>query len=242
MKMYIFTTLIFAFLCTQYVSAQNYDPRRTISVSGTAEVKVVPNEVVISMAVETNNMSLDKAREENDSKTSAVLSMARKYGIEEKFIQTSHMQVEPRFDNRYNTYETERKFLGYYVTKNITITLRDVSKFEKFIADALTLGTNYIHSTDFGTTDLRKYKDQARLDAIRAAKEKATALAGELGQKIGKPITITEGSVQPIYGYLRGTMTSNMIRDEGQGADGGGSVAPGEIKVEANVNVTFELE
>src|SRR5438105_15796579 len=114
------------------------------------------------------------------------------------------MHVEPHYDNRYdNGQPAERKFLGYYMTKNITITLRDISKFEKLITEALKLGTNYINGIHFQTTELRKFRDQARLDAIRAAKEKAIALAAELGQKIGKPITITENQIQPYYGMAQ---------------------------------------
>ncbi len=241
-KLLFFVIILFA-MNLRTGAAQGYDPRRTISVSGNAEVKVVPDEVVISMSVETNNMILDKAREENDAKVSAILAMSRKFNIEDKLIQTDFLQVEPRYDNQYapNGSMSERKFLGYYVTKNITITIRDISKFEKFVAEALKLGTNYIGGTSFGTTEIRKYRDQARLDAIRAAKEKAIALAGELGQKIGKPITITEGVAQPYY------RTSSMMKNTSRSAaqdngESAGSIAPGELKIEADVSVTFELE
>ena len=78
------------------------------------------------------------------------------------------------------------------------------------------------------------------MDAIKAAKEKAMALAEALGQKIGKPITISEGtSAQPYYKRAM----QNSVRAMDAGAEeSGGSIAPGEIKIEANVSVTFELE
>ncbi|HEY6171961.1 MAG TPA: SIMPL domain-containing protein [Candidatus Kapabacteria bacterium] len=223
-------------------NAQNYDPRRTINVTGDAEVKVVPDEVVINMAVETNNTDLDKAREENDKKVSSILAMVKKLGVEDKFIQTDYLSVEPRYDYtvQYNN-ERERKFLGYYMTKNISVTLRDVSKFEKLIADALKLGTNFVRGMNFQTTELRKHRDQARLMAIRAAKEKATALATELGQKIGKPITISESSYNvPMYKNVR-TMQNASFSDESAGSSGE-VIALGQIEIKASVSVTFELE
>jgi uncharacterized protein YggE len=231
----------------QAVHAQGYDPRHTISVSGAAEVKAIPNEVIISMSVETHNMSLDNAREDNDEKVTAILAMARKYGVEDKFIQTDYLHVEPRYDERYNNNgePRERKFLGYYMTKSIMITLRDISKFERVVAEALKLGTNYIQGTSFETTELRKYRDRARIDAIKAAKEKAIALAGELGQKVGKPITITEGAARPYQANFKriGSFNANLSVDSDDKAlDENGSVAPGELKIEANVEVTFELE
>ncbi len=250
MKTFTVIVILLAILCLsgQSLLAQGYDPRHTISVYGHADVKVAPNEVEISMSVETHNFAIDKAREENDSKTSDILSMARKYSIEDKYIQTSYMEVEPRYDQKYdaNGHESERNFSGYYVTKHISVTLRDISKFEKFIAEALKFGTNYIQNTSFATTELRKYKDQARLDAIRAAKEKAMALAGELGLKLGKPIMISENGIRPSNAYdARWNFSSNLSREEANSAshpEEGSSVAPGELKVEADVSVTFELE
>jgi uncharacterized protein YggE len=231
-------------LSVQSIYAQGYDPRHIISVSGDAEVKTIPNEVIISMSVETHDMAIDKARTDNDTKVTAILAMARKYGVEEKLIQTDYLHAEPRYDERTypNGEPRERKFLGYYMTKSIAITLRDISKFERLITEALKLGTNYINSTVFQTTEIRKYRDKARLDAIQAAKEKATALAGELGQKIGKPISITEVSVRPSVARGLANFSSNLGRDDDNGTYDNGSVAPGEITISAQVSVTFELE
>jgi uncharacterized protein YggE len=194
------------------------------------------------MAVETNNTDLDKAREENDKKVSSILAMIKKLGVEDKFIQTDYLSVEPRYDyiNQYEN-ERERKFLGYYMTKSISITLRDVSKFEKLIADALKLGTNYVRGMNFQTTELRKHRDQARLMAIRAAKEKATALATELGQKVGKPIYINESSENvPMYKSVR--MMQNASWSDGSGGSTDEVIALGQIEIKASVSVTFELE
>jgi uncharacterized protein YggE len=237
----ILSSLFILTALASFANAQNYDPRRTINVTGDAEVKVVPDEVSINFAVETNNTDLDKAREENDKKVSAVIAMVKKLGVEDKFIQTDYLSVEPRYDYtvQYNN-ERERKFLGYYMTKNISVTLRDVSKFEKLVADALKIGTNYIRGISFQTTELRKHRDQARLMAIRAAKEKATALAGELGQKVGKPISISESSYNvPMYKNVR--MQNAMASDESAGSSGE-VIALGQIEIKASVSVTFELE
>jgi len=238
----ILSSLFIIAALSSFANAQNYDPRRTINVTGDAEVKVVPDEVVINMAVETNNTDLDKAREENDKKVSSILAMVKKLGVEHKFIQTDYLSVEPRYDYTKNyENERERRFLGYYMTKNISITLRDVSKFEKLIADALKLGTNYVRGINFQTTELHKHRDQARLMAIRAAKEKATALASELGQKIGKPITISESSYNvPIYKANRALMNASFSEDSG--GSSGEVIALGQIDVKASVSVTFELE
>ncbi len=239
--MKIFSTLVLLLFAMQTAAAQSgYDPRRMISVTGSAEVMVAPDQVSISMSIETNNMSLDKAREENDEKVSGVLSMLKSMGIEAKYIQTNYLQVEPRYDSKYNDRGNEegKMFTGYFMTKQITVVLKDISKFEKLIAGALRLGTNYVNNIQFSLSDTRKYKDEVRLKAVRAAKEKATAMAGELGQKVGKPLSISENSYQPYNNF-----SANIGLKAPPAPDNeAGSIAEGQISIQAEVAVTFELE
>ena len=99
------------------------------------------------------------------------------------------------------------------------------------------------------TTELRKYRDQARALAIQAAKEKAVALAGELDQQVGAPTHIQEVHSSWYSGYsswwgsrLGNAMTQNVIQ-EVSGGDwtGDGSMSPGQIQITSRVSVSFEL-
>jgi len=129
------------------------------------------------------------------------------------------------------------------------ITLRDLSKFEELLSQSLTAGVNYVQGIEFRTTELRKHRDQARTLAIQAAKEKATALAGELGQKIGEPQTIQEDQSGWWSGYSAwwgsrwgGSMSQYVIQEmSGTDWSGRSGIAPGQIDVTARVTVSFEL-
>jgi uncharacterized protein YggE len=85
--------------------------------------------------------------------------------------------------------------------------------------------------------------------AIRAAKEKAVALAAELDMKVGKPFTITEsgGNYLPSYRSSgRGNAFMNAQNSVASDANPAaevvqGTFAPGQISIEANVSVVFEL-
>jgi Protein of unknown function (DUF541) len=52
--------------------------------------------------------------------------------------------------------------------------------------------STHVYGIEFRTCGLRKHRDAARGLAIQAAREKAIALAGELGQEVGRPIDIRE--------------------------------------------------
>ena len=161
-------------------------------------------------------------------------------------MQTDYVNIEPRYRNGY--YEAS-DFIGYFVNKTIVVTLRDLDKFEDLLAGSLEAGVNYVHGIQFRTTELRKHRDEARALAIRAAREKAEAMAGELGQEVGQPRQISEeqsgwwSGYNAWWGSRWGSgMAQNVIQEMGTGgmaADG--SLAPGQINVNARVSVTFEI-
>jgi uncharacterized protein YggE len=217
-----------------------------ISVTGEAEIRVVPDEVLLTLGVETWNKDMGIAKGQNDAIIARVFALADEYGIAPEHVQTDYVSIEPRY---YNGHYEERDFIGYFVHKTLVITLRDLDKFEDLFADALEAGVNYVHGIQFRTTELREHRDEARALAIRAAKEKAEALAGELGQAVGDPKMIQEvqsgwwSGYNSWWGSRWGNgMSQNVIQEMGAGAlTGDGSLAPGQINITARVSVTFQL-
>ena len=206
-------------------------------------MRVIPDEVTITLGVETFNEELIGARSENDQRVDAVLDAARKHTTDEKQLQTDKIRFVP--------YRQERegkapRLLGYYARKNIVITLRDLSEFEGLLVEALDAGANYIHGIEFRTTELRRYRDQARAMAIRAARDKAEALVSELGQRIGKATRIQEVNNNWWSWYNRGwggrglPLTQNVIQTE-LDPSSGRTFAVGLISVTAKIRVDFEL-
>lgn len=227
-------------------AAQPAAETRRIAVSGEAEVRVVPDEVILTLGIETWDKNMETARVANDAIVKRVLALTGEMGIEGQRVQTDYVSIEPRY--RMGYYE-ESDFIGFFVHKNIVITLRDLSKFEDLLARALDAGVNYVHGIEFRTTELRRHRDEARALAIEASREKAVALAGELGQGVGDPLLIQEVQVSWWSGYnywwgsrWSGGMSQNTIQEiGGVSALADSSVAPGQIGVSARVSVTFEI-
>ncbi|MBS1990449.1 MAG: SIMPL domain-containing protein [Cyanobacteria bacterium SZAS LIN-3] len=219
---------------------------RTIETSGSATVDVVPDEAILKFGVQTYNTTLATASSENNDRTKDLLSLGKKYGVDGADIQTSSITVQP-------VYKREResaKVSGYQVNREITFDVKDLTKMETILSEAVKNGANVIAGMEFKTTELRKYKDQARTEAAKAAHEKAVALAQTLGAEVGKVQTIRE-NVRPELGYWGGNLQSNsrflgqaMQSDENSAHDtsAAGAFAAGRIKVQAAVTVTWELE
>jgi uncharacterized protein YggE len=218
--------------------AQEKVDRPLITVTGQAEVMVVPDEVIYSLRAVTMEKDLPTAQSKNDQIVKALLALARQYQIPPTQVQTGYISVSQRFTDE----EVTKKppvFLGYTVLKSVSIVLKDVSKAEALLADIIKSGVSSIDGVYFRTSQMRKYKDQVRAMAIKAAQEKAIALTKEVGQSIGKAFTITED--EPSYGVNQ-LSNFSIVTKSGSSSDESDTLAIGQISITARVTVSFELK
>ncbi len=215
---------------------------RVITVTGEAEVLVAPDEVVLSFGVTTRDSKLATAKSQNDAVMQRVLKLLPAYGVADKRVQTGYLSVSPTTEYANGKYVAT----GYRVTRAVTATLSDLTKFDALLTALLEAGVNDVDDIAFRTTELRKHRDEARRLAVTAAREKAEAMAGVLKQSVGVPLSIQEGddswrAWNSWGGGVRG-MTQNVMSEAGQeGSGGSGTLAPGQISVTARVTITFEL-
>jgi len=227
-------------LTTTSVFAQNAAERPLITVTGQAEIMVVPDEAVFTMRETTIDRDLQNARRRNDEVVKKILALAKKYGVPPTLVQTDRISLEEDYSDE-NVTKKPRVFLGYIVRKSIVIILRDVSKAESLLADIFTTGITGIEAVDFRTTEARKFKDQARGQAIKAAQEKASALAREIGQAIGKAYSISED--EPYQGNSASNSMNFSASRAGRAYSADEStIALGQISITARVTVRFELK
>mgnify|MGYP001823932422 FL=1 len=232
-----------AMIAAPTASAQD---ERRITVTGEADVRVVPDEVVLTLGVETDDLDLSAAKSENDARMSRVMAVAEEAGLPDNLIRTDYLGIEPRY--RFDG--PNRIFLGYWVQRSVSLTLRDIDAFEDLLSAVLEAGANYVHGSDCRSAGLGTHRDRARSLALEAAREKAEMMAAELGHEVGATVLIREdrsGWWSSYGGWWRGGrgayMSQNVVQNAPMGgATTEGATAPGQISVTANVSVTFELE
>lgn len=233
--------VLLAFTMAGAVSAQSPSPcgvqPPAINVTGQAELKVAPDLVDLRLGVEVIDADLAKAKAMHDKKVAAVLKALHDNGIEDKDVQTDYLAITPRYDARVKSRPD-----WYSVEKSIQCTVRDIAIFEKVLAAALDAGATTVAGIDFRTTKLREFRDQARVNALKAAREKADLLAGELGMKRGRALGITETQSNG-WGWSNRLMNAsqNSIQNISSGESSEGFAA-GQISVSATVSASFLLE
>jgi hypothetical protein len=238
--------LMIAFAATSVRAAEwpgeRKSDERTVSTTGEATVYVTPDEVILHVGVETFDAELDKAQALNDDASKRLVAAIKAMGVEEKHIQTADLQVEIR----YKHYDKPNIGLeGYIARRAYSVTLKKVKEFENLVSVCLKNGANRLQGFEYRTTELRKHRDEARKMAIKAAREKAVLLAGELECKVAAPRSINEGSVG-YYGYWprswgNAYMSQNAVQQVGGGEGGADTMPLGQIAIRASVSVAFDL-
>ena len=221
--------------------AQQVEPPRTISTAGESVVYVVPDEVVVTLGIETFDKGLDESKSANDAASKTLLAAFKNLGVEERHIQTNTLEVEIR----YRSNRPWEGIEGYIARRAYSVTLKDAKKLEPAIDAALKNGANQLMGIAYHTSELRKHRDQARKMAIKAAKEKAVALAGELAATVGAPRSISEGHSGHFGSAYRSNSfnsSQNVVQvNAGGGGESGAATPMGQIGISASVNVVFDL-
>ncbi len=219
------------------------DRTNTITVSGTGEIKVEPDEALLTFSVASFDRDLDTARRQHDESIRSIHALARDFGIAARDIRTDRMEMEtlrelPRKDRDDPELRHANPVRGYLVSKRITLRLSELARFDDFYAQLLKTGISEISSVDFRTSRLLEHRDAARELAMKAAQRKAIALSGALGQQIGRAIDIDEGN-RMSAGFVGGYVAQNSLSSVQSGGESGFSA--GQISVSASVTVVFEL-
>lgn len=250
-------------LSSTAADGQTGGQQRTISVTGTADVLVAPDEVDITVGIETRNPDFQKAKAENEENSRKVIQLTKKYGIDPKDVQSDYIRTYPSYD--YDKYGATGKVSFYNVQKRIIVKLKDIDRFEVLTSDLMSNGAIMVQNIEFISTELPKYKNEARRLAVKAAKDKAQLLAAGLDSGIARPVTINEEQIDnwswygswwwgsSWYGYnqpnsaLSNVSVNLQNSQTGPGGSGipgqtGETISIGQIKITARIGVVFELD
>lgn len=231
----------------------------TITVTGNAEILINPDQVVITASVESRAPTVSAATKDNDTKVHAIVDFLKKSGVDDKHLRTEYISIEPimrtarGYSKSYSqqanaqaannddlfggTAEESERPVGYLASRQFAITVADLKTFESIYKGLIEQGINRVRGIEYRTSELRKHRDKARLDAVRAAREKAEAMAGELGVKVAAVKTIRE-TTNDYYDRMSQNRSSNFI---GESPSSETAFAAGNISIFASVEVVFIL-
>ena len=199
---------------------------RLVSVTGEATVAVAPDAAVIRLGVTSSAKTAREASDANAQQMTGVLAAIKDAGIADRDVQTSRLSLQPQYDpNRAGA----ARLLGFQVTNQLTIKIRDIDKLPGILDRAIGAGANEMSGLEFVVSEQSKLLDQARDDAIADARRKAERYAKAAGVKVGLVMSIAEEGSSPPPRIMQAMRA------------GAAPVAPGEQILRAAVTVTYEI-
>lgn len=203
-----------------------------IWVDGHGQTDVKPDIVSINLVVSTLDASASKAQQDNAKIANDILTEIKNYGVAGKDIQTSSFNLSPEYDYK----NGKRTLKGHRVQHSFTILLRQITKLGDFLDD-ITKKSNdsvAINNISFDIANKEQLKIKALEAAISNARKKAEAMAKASQKKLGAVIAVEELGAS--FGAPR-----PMLRMETMAKAASTPVESGEVSVEAQVKIHFDL-
>ena len=209
-------------------------PQRTISVTGSAQVKLIPDIAYISIGVHTENADAAEAVASNTSRVQEVIDAIIAQGVEPEDIQTSNFSIYPQQEYGPNGETLGIKFV---VDNTVVVNVRNLTTIGDILGAAVDAGANNIYGVSFDVIDRQAANIQARQAAIENAEAQASAMAEAAGVELGQiqSINAYSGSAGPIYDYKYGI---------GGAAEAAAPVpiSAGQLVISMEVNVVYEIK
>lgn len=213
----------------------------SFSVSSEGKVVAIPDVAKFNVGVLTQGgLNLGTIQNENSEKSNSIVSFLKSQGIDEKDIKTQGYGIEPRYQYGVCRYEGETcpppTIVGYTVSQTLEVKGRDFEKLGDMLAGVVERGANSVSGLSFTVDDPTVLEQQARDQAIAKAKEKAKTIAKSGGFRLGRLISLSEGSIYtPQY-------FSGEFGGAGPVSAKGPSLEPGSQEVSIQVSLTYEIE
>jgi len=203
-----------------------------ITVTGTGNVSGVPNQLSLSMGVQTSAGSVAAALREANAAARSVTAVLRRTGVATSDIQTSGLSIYPNYSNSSGLPS------GYQVSEQLTITLRRLSVAGSQISAAARAGGNAttIDGVSLNLSDTSTVLASAREKAVADAKAKAAAYAHALGRPLGPVISMSEAPPAQPFQPLPLAATPSASH-----AASSVPVHPGTQQLSVTVTVVFAL-
>lgn len=196
-----------------------------------------PDLAVFSAGVTTQGKTAREAMSANAAAMSKVFAQLKQAGIAERDVQTSTINLNPIYgqpvlDERGQVVR-EPLIIGYQAMNMVSIKQRDLKGFGKVLDALVVSGANQISGPGFEIDNPAAAQDEARVNAMKAARSRADLYAKAAGVRVVRILSISEGGYNP---------PTPVMYAKAEMADTASTpVAAGQVETSVSVNLQFEL-
>lgn len=221
-------------IAQQPIPTQEEKPN--IEVTGSAEMEVVPDEIYVSIVLREKNKNNDKWKIETQE--DKLLQKLKEDGFDIKNLSLSGVDG----DLQYRVFRKDRVL----TEKRLLMKVKDAGEVNKLfqILDELEIEDAGISKTSH--SQIEKFRKEIKIEAMKAAKDKADYLLTAIGEQTGKPLVIREQvyTTYPSNLYantaLQEVVVTGYGRDQAKGFEN--DIAFTKIKIRYEIFAKFGIK
>ena len=190
------------------ISAQEDNNSRYIEVTGSSETEIIPDEIHFMITIkEYWQEEFEKKSKPEDYQTKVpvneiehnLMSALKQAGIAPSDIQTKEV----------GDYWRERG-KDFLISKTFDIKLQNPDQINRIIQTVNTKGIQSMNIGELKNKDLQEYRKQGKIEALKAARQKADYLVAAMGQKLGNVLRIVEPEERSFSSFQPQSAMSNV--------------------------------
>lgn len=175
---------------------------RYVEVTGVAEMEVVPDEIYISITLQEEKDGMKRTVEAQEKE---LIKAIKALDIDLDNLKLSNVGSYTRWDKKNQT---------SYKQKTFELMVPDAAKASSLLYELNQLELNRMYVARTNHSKVESYRKQVKIDAVKAAKDKAEYLLEAVDEEVGEVLYIVEQDYNN-YGY-RAMGASNIYSVERQ--------------------------
>jgi hypothetical protein len=232
MKLLLTTYLLFVVNLCSAQTAQ-IDFRKHIIVSGSAEMVVQPDEVELEIVL-GNSKKTGKALDYSQAETE-FKALMKKHNIKPEtvvFDTSDYWHWWFWWSDRYNS-----------DARVIKLKVDNKTDLLQFVKDLDSQWSVYLRIVNSTSKDLQRFRKEVKMEAIKAAKQKAEYLLESVGEKLGGILAVEELPEQNYNSFWNSHLNNNVSNVLVSGGSSPEAIAGiQEIKLRYEIKVKFEIK
>lgn len=162
--------------------------QRVVEVQGQGLVEALPDYVELSLLISKVQPTREQAKNHVDQSMQQLLTLAEQFAIAQEDIDAAQLRGQPH----YQWQQGERIHRGEQVTRDVTLTLRNLADFTAFSHALIMIPDLQLQRSELRFNDPDALYQNALALAAQQAQQKAERLASTLNNRLGHVLSITE--------------------------------------------------
>lgn len=211
---------------------KNFIDQPYIEVTGKAEMEIVPDEIYLKILL---NEKDNKGRTPVEALERAMITKLQELGIDV----SKDLAVQDLASN-FKSYWLQKSDI--LLSKEYQLLVRSAQTAGKVFVELEKIGISNISIEQLNHSQIEQFRQEVKINAIKAAKDKAQALATAIDQSVGKALYVQELDNQFYPVNAVSNIAIRGSRAYGNATQGEPNIDFEKIKLEYSILVRFELK